>query len=229
MSAKKPKAAISWSSGKDSAYALLRTIQSGQYDVVALLTTITRTYERVAMHGVREELLEKQAECIGLPLIKIDIPARSTNEIYEKRMRTALDKLRDMGVKYVIFGDLFLQDIRVYREEMMKDTGIDPVFPLWNSDTRALGLEMIEEGIEAKIVCIDTRTLDTEYGGKDYNRDFLDSLPTEIDPCGENGEFHTFVHNAPFFNNRIPIRTGDSVERDGFFFTDIVLDKKITP
>lgn len=216
-----PKAAVSWSSGKDSAYALLSAIRSREYELVALLTTVTSTYDRVSMHGVREELLARQSENIGLPVIKAVIPPNSSNEVYESVMQEATEKLKKSGVEYLIFGDIFLKDVREYREARMKGTGIKPVFPLWGMDTKELSKKIIESGIVASIVCLDPKKLDKKFGGAIYDHDFLESLPEDVDRCGENGEFHTLVHKTPFFKKDIPVAIGVSVERDGFLFTDL--------
>lgn len=220
---KRPRAAVSWSSGKDSAYALHKVLKSGDYEVVALLTTVTDAFDRVSMHGVREELLRKQAESVGIPITKVLIPPNSTNKIYEEKMSEAIEVLKNMGVEYMIFGDLFLEDIRSYRESRMDGTGIEPVFPLWGIDTGRLAREMIETGLEARVVCLNPEKLDRKFGGSSFDMDFIDSLPESVDPCGENGEFHTFVTGAPFFNRNLRVETGISVERDGFYFTDLYM------
>ena len=221
VSSNLPKAAISWSSGKDSTMALYKTLMSHEIQPVTLLTTVNVDYERVSMHGVREELLFKQAEMCGLPLLKVEIPKVSSNQIYENAMRGAINKLKEMDVKYVVFGDIFLEDVRDYRIAMMKGTGIEPVFPLWGQNPHQLANEIINAGIKAKIVCLDPRKLDESFGGRDFNGGFLKDLPKEVDPCGENGEFHTFAYSAPFFSESIKIRVGQSAFRDGFYFTDL--------
>lgn len=223
ISEKGPKAAVSWSSGKDSAYAYYKALQSKEYDIIALLTTVTSSYDRVSMHGVREELLMEQARSIGLPLIKAEISPKSSNEEYEKAMEKATTTLRKMGVEYLIFGDIFLQDVREYRENRLEGTGIKPLFPLWNENTDELAVKIIDSGINAHIVCLDTKKMDEQFGGASFDKNLLDSLPEGIDRCGENGEFHTFVHRAPFFKEDIPIVIGESLEREGFFFTDIYM------
>lgn len=220
---RRPRAAVSWSSGKDSAYAMYSAVKSGKYDVVALLTTVTSSYERVSMHGVRESLLMEQTKKAGLPLIKAVIPPKSTNEEYDKAMSKAIEEMKQLGIEYLIFGDIFLEDVREYREKRMERTGIKPVFPLWGRNTKELASEIINAGIYAEIVCLDPKKLDREFGGSPFDSELLDSLPDSVDPCGENGEFHTFVLKAPFFSEDIPVAKGNSVERDGFLFTDLFL------
>lgn len=218
----RPRAAMSWSSGKDSSMALYRILESEKFNVVTLLTTVNMDYERVSMHGVREELLQMQADACDLPMLKVKIPKESTNEIYEEAMQKSIDELKRQKVEYMIFGDIFLQDVRDYRIKMMKGTGIEPVFPLWGENTSKLAREIIDAGIRARISTIDPRKVSTELGGSDFNRDLLSRLPGNVDPCGENGEFHSFVYNAPFFRHPIKIRNGESVMRDGFYFTDLI-------
>ncbi|MEM0155638.1 MAG: diphthine--ammonia ligase [Thermoplasmataceae archaeon] len=219
----KPKAAVSWSTGKDSAYALLRTLAEGKYDVIALLTTVTTTYNRVSMHGVRQDLLLEQARRIGLPVVEAKIPSKSDNATYEASMANATQELRGMGVTHIIFGDIFLQDVRDYRESKMRGTGIEPVFPLWGNNTKSLAEEIISSGIKARIVSLDPTKLDRKFGGSEFDMDFLRTIPKEVDPCGEKGEFHTLVYDAPFFRLPIPVTNGDSVDREGFYFTDVTV------
>lgn len=220
------RAAISWSSGKDSAYAFYRTLKEDRFEIVALLTTVTGTYERVSMHGVRKELLQEQASSIGLPVVVAEIPPNSDNATYEASMSRAIRTLKEMGVTHIIFGDIFLQDVREYRESKMRGTGVEPVFPLWGNDTKSLADDIISSGIKARIVCLDPTKTDRKFGGSEFNREFLGTISVDIDPCGEKGEFHTFVYDAPFFRNPVPVMNGESVERDGFYFTDVVLDRK---
>ena len=217
-----PKAAVSWSSGKDSSMALYKTLKAGEVRPVTLLTTVNVDYDRVSMHGVREELLLRQAENCGLPLLKVEIPKDSSNQIYQTAMKVAIRKLKEMGVRYMIFGDIYLEDVRDYRISMMKGTGIEPIFPLWGENPANLADEIIEAGIRAKIVCLDPRKLNESFGGRDFDRELLKELPGQVDPCGEKGEFHTFVYNAPFFKEPMNVRTGKSVLRNGFYFTDLV-------
>lgn len=218
----KPKVAISWSSGKDSAYAYYRIGQSGEYDIRVLLTTVTDTYDRVSMHGVREVLLEEQARQAGKQLLKVVIPPDCPNEIYEDRMGEALANIKAMGIEYIVFGDIFLEDIRKYRESRLKGTGITPLFPLWGMEPKNLAREIINSGIRARIACLDPRKLGQEFAGSDFDMGLLERLPPDVDWCGENGEFHTFVYGAPFFTENIRISTGDTVEREGFCFSDII-------
>ena len=217
-----PKAAVSWSSGKDSSMALYKTLKGGEVQPVTLLTTVNVDYDRVSMHGVREELLLMQAKNCGLPLLKVEIPKDSSNQIYQTAMKEAIRKLKEMGVRYMIFGDIFLEDVRDYRISMMKGSGIEPIFPLWGQNPAKLAYEIIEAGIRARIVCLDPRKLNESFGGRDFDRELLKDLPDQVDPCGENGEFHTFVYNAPFFKEPIKVRTEQSVLRSGFYFTDLV-------
>lgn len=215
-------AAVSWSSGKDSSIALQEILKSGKFNIVTLLTTVNADYDRVSMHGVREELLQKQAKACGLPMLKVEIPKNSTNQIYDEAMKRAIETLKSLNVQYMIFGDIFLEDVREYRIRMMKGTGIEPLFPLWGRNTTELAQKIIESGIKAKISCVDPSKVDKTLGGADFDLEFLKSLPDDVDPCGENGEFHTFVYDAPFFNEPVNVRKGESVFREGFYFTDLV-------
>jgi uncharacterized protein (TIGR00290 family) len=224
--AARPKAWLAWSSGKDSAWAL-HTVRAGRdpdcaLEVVALLTTVNRTYQRVAMHAVREGLLEMQAAAAGLPLVKVPIPSPCPNEIYEAAMSEAMARARAEGVRYVIFGDLFLEDIRAYRERQLAQCGMTPVFPLWGRDTRELAEDMVARGLSAYVTCVDPRKLGHSFAGRRFDRDFLAALPRAVDPCGENGEFHTFACAGPMFHEEIPVTPGEIVERDGFVFADLL-------
>lgn len=216
------KAIISWSSGKDSAYALWVAQQSRSWDIVGALTTVTGTYDRVAMHGVRRTLLRAQAQALGLPLTEVEIPSACTNEIYEERFGAALLAVRERGIRTVIFGDLFLEDIRAYRVRQLTQLGMEGVFPLWQRDTRALAAEMIASGLRATLVCLDPRVLDRRFAGRTFDQRLLDELPAGVDPCGENGEFHTFVWAGPMFQAPISVVTGEVVERGGFVFADVL-------
>lgn len=218
----KPKAWLAWSSGKDSAWALHMLRRSGEFDVVALLTTVNRTHQRVAMHAVREVLVEMQAEAAGLPLVKVSIPSPCTNEVYEQAMAEAMARARADGVTHVAFGDLFLEDIRAYREKNLAACGMTPVFPLWLQDTRRLADEMIAGGLSAFLTCIDPRKLDRSFAGRRFDPQFLRDLPGSVDPCGENGEFHTFASAGPMFSRQIRVSAGEIVERDGFVFADLL-------
>ena len=237
-SAAKPKAWVAWSSGKDAAWALhvvggmstsrdsrredTPPTMAGEVEVVGLLTTITEPYDRVSMHGVRREIVEAQAEAVGLPLHKVLIPAPCSNEAYEAAMARAMTAAKAEGVTHVIFGDLYLEDVRRYREEKLAPTGIRPLFPLWGADTRTLAREMIAAGVRAHVTCLDPRKLPRELAGHAYDIAFLDALPAGADPCGENGEFHTCILAGPMFRQPIAASVGITVERDGFVFTDLV-------
>ena len=188
-----PRAILSWSSGKDSAMALHRILTTKQLEVVCLVTTVTDRYHRVSMHGVREELLDLQAKSLGYEIEKVQIPYPCPNEIYEEKMRRLLSKWKEQGVSHVIFGDLFLEDIRKYREEKLAQIGLTPVFPLWREDTTILAKEMIRVGFRGLVTCVDPKKLDPGFVGRQFGDSFLNDLPPEVDPCGENGEFHTFV------------------------------------
>jgi uncharacterized protein (TIGR00290 family) len=217
-----PKAWLAWSSGKDSAWALHTMRQSGEFEVVSLLTTLNRTHQRVAMHAVRESLVEMQAEAVGLPLVKVPIPAPCPNEIYERAMAEAMERAKAEGVSHVIFGDLFLEDIRAYREKQLAGCGMTPVFPLWRRDTRKLADEMLAGGLSAYLTCIDPRKLARGFAGRRFDGGLLAALPPEVDPCGENGEFHTFANAGPMFRETISVEVGEIVEREGFVFADLL-------
>jgi uncharacterized protein (TIGR00290 family) len=219
---KRPKAWLAWSSGKDSAWSLQTVRQSGEVDVVALLTTVNRTFQRVAMHAVRESLLELQAAEAGLPLVKVSIPSPCPNEVYEQAMSEAMERARAEGVYHVVFGDLFLEDIRAYREKQLASCGMTPVFPLWGKDTRRLAEDMIAGGLHAHLTCVDPRKLDRSFAGRRLDAELLCALPAGVDPCGENGEFHTCVSAGPMFRRPIPVVNGEVVERDGFVFADLL-------
>jgi uncharacterized protein (TIGR00290 family) len=219
---KPPKAWLAWSSGKDSAWALHTVRQSGEFDVVALLTTVNRTHERVAMHAVRESSLEMQSLETGLPLVTVSIPSPCSNEIYEQAMSVAMAQARADGVRHIIFGDLFLEDIRTYRENKLAVCGMTPVFPLWGRDTRRLAEDMLTGGLSAHLTCVDPRKLGRTFAGRRFDRALLGALPLHVDPCGENGEFHTFTSAEPMFRRAIPLTPGEIVERDGFVFADLL-------
>jgi uncharacterized protein (TIGR00290 family) len=213
---------VSWSSGKDSAWSLHLLRQDPGIELAALLTTFNSAANRVAMHAVRRELVEAQAHRIGLPLWSIDLPWPCSNSVYEDLMLGMCRRAIEDGITAVAFGDLFLQDIRDYRERQLDQTGLRPLFPVWQIPTRELAAELIGAGVKAKITCIDPAKLDASYAGREYDADFLNSLPAGIDPCGENGEFHTFVYDAPVFSSAIPVEVGEKVERDGFVFADVL-------
>lgn len=213
---------LSWSSGKDSAWALHVLRQRPGLEVAGLLTTFNETADRVAMHAVRRELVDAQAAAAGLPLWSVDLPSPCPNTEYERRMRAMIDRARDAGITHVAFGDLFLEDVRDYRIRMMADTGIEPLFPLWGSDTAELARTMVDDGLRAVLTCVDPKQLPAHFAGRSYDADFLAELPPGVDPCGERGEFHTFCHAGPMFAREIAVRVGETVSRDGFCFTDVV-------
>ena len=214
---------MAWSSGKDSAFALHEARATGDLDVVGLLTTLTEDYGRVSMHGVREAILDRQAEALGLPCRKVRIPAGCVNADYERAMEAAMSEARDDGIERVVFGDLFLEDVRAYRERMLAGSGIEPVFPLWGRPTPALAAEMVAAGLRARIVCLDPRRLPASFAGREFDAALLAELPADVDPCGENGEFHTCVTGGPMFRQSLDVVPGETVERDGFVFADLRL------
>jgi len=218
----RPKAWLAWSSGKDSAWALHLVRQSGDFEIVALLTTVNRTYERVAMHAVRESLLEMQAAAAGLPLVKVGIPSPCPNAVYEQAMSEAMAQARAEGVWHAVFGDLFLEDIRAYREKQLADCGMTPVFPVWGIETRRLAEDMLAGGLSAYLTCVDPRKLDRSFAGRRFDASLLADLPRGVDPCWENGEFHTFANAGPMFRETIPVEVGEIVERDSFIFADLL-------
>ena len=213
---------LAWSSGKDSAFSLhvLRAMED--VEVVGLLTTVNETHDRVAMHAVRRSLLEAQAEAAGVPLMIVRIPEACTNAAYEAAMGAALEEATARGVRGVAFGDLFLEDIRRYRERQMAGTGLRLLFPLWGRPTAGLAREMLRAGLRARITCVDPRALDGSFAGREFDRELLDDLPPGVDPCGENGEFHTFAWDGPMFAHPVRVRGGEVVERDGFVFADLL-------
>jgi uncharacterized protein (TIGR00290 family) len=218
----RPKALIAWSSGKDSAWALHEVRRSGDYEVVGGLTTVTDTFARVSMHGVREALLMSQLDAAGLEPIIVRIPYPCPNEVYEREMATALQAAKARGVAHMIFGDLFLEDVRAYREHQLARTGITPVFPLWQRPTAALARAMIAAGVEAHLAVVDLKKLSAGFAGRSYDADLLDELPASADPCGENGEFHSFVSAGPMLRRKIAVSVGETVERDGFAYADLL-------
>jgi uncharacterized protein (TIGR00290 family) len=213
---------LSWSSGKDSAWALHLLRRQPGIEVVALLTTFNAAAGRVAMHAVRRELVEAQAERTGLPMWSVDLPSPCSNEAYEERMGAMCRRAVAEGIAAVAFGDLFLEDVRAYRERQLRGTGLEPLFPVWGLPTGALARDMIAAGVRAKITCIDPKKLPPTFAGRDYDPEFVADLPAGIDPCGENGEFHSFVYSSPAFSRPIPVRAGEIVERDGFVFADVM-------
>lgn len=223
MASERPKTLLSWSSGKDSAWSLHVLREQAEVEIVGLLTTVNVTHERVAMHAVRRELLRAQADAAGLPLIEVPIPVGCTNAQYDDAMAATLGKARDEGVTRVAFGDLYLEDIRRYREERLAGTGIEPLFPLWGLPTRTLIHTMLEGGLRARVTCVDPRQIPAELSGSEIDEAFLAALPPEADPCGENGEYHSFAFAGPMFRTDIEIDVGERVERDGFVFTDLTV------
>ena len=213
---------LSWSSGKDSAWALHELRASREFEVTGLLTTVNRDAGRVAMHAVREELLEAQAAAAGLPLLKVSIPSPCSNVVYEEAMGAAMAQARAEGIVHVAFGDLFLEDIRRYREEKLHAVGMTPIFPLWGRNTRVLAREMVEGGLRAYLTCVDPRQLDRRFAGRRFDASLLDEWPAGVDPCGENGEFHTFAFAGPMFSAGLAVELGEIVERDGFVFADVL-------
>jgi uncharacterized protein (TIGR00290 family) len=216
------KALLAWSSGKDSAWSLHVLRGRPDVEVVGLLTTVNEAYDRVAMHAVRTSLLEAQAEAAGLPLTTVTIPSPCPNDVYEAAMAEALSEARLRGVEAVAFGDLFLEDIRRYRESRMEGTGLVPLFPLWQRPTRALADEMLAGGLKAFLTCVDPRACPPAFAGRAFDRALLDELPASVDRCGENGEFHTFAWDGPMFRHPVAVRGGEVVERDGFVFADLL-------
>ncbi|MDP2738798.1 MAG: ATP-binding protein [Pseudorhodobacter sp.] len=217
-----PKAVLSWSSGKDCAFALLEARRLGLADVVALLTTTNEAFDRVAMHGTRTALLRAQAAAAGLPLIEVPLPWPCSNEQYEARMVAAMARVSALGVRQMIFGDLFLEDVRAYREARLAPLGIEAIFPLWGRPTAALAQEMIASGFDARLVTVDPRKLPASFAGRKLDAALLAELPPGVDPCGENGEFHTAVVAGPMFSAPIPVVSGDVVTRDGFVYADLI-------
>jgi uncharacterized protein (TIGR00290 family) len=218
----RPRAILAWSSGKDSAWALHVLRQQQEVEVVGLLTTINEHFDRVAMHAVRSELLRAQALAVGLPLHPVAIPWPCSNEDYEAAMSNAVTQLKRNGVSVMAFGDLFLEDVRKYREDKLRGTGIEPVFPLWGIPTSNLARQMLDGGLRARLTCIDPKQLSAQFAGREFDADLLRDLPAEVDPCGERGEFHSFVYDGPMFKHPVPIRAGEIVERDGFVFADLL-------
>jgi uncharacterized protein (TIGR00290 family) len=218
----RPKAIISWSSGKDSAWALHVLRARGDVEVTGMLTTVTAEFSRVAMHAVREALLDAQAQSLGLPCRRVKLPWPCSNDVYEREMAEALQAARAAGVTLVVFGDLFLRDVRSYREAKLAGTGLSPVFPLWDRDTRELAGEMIDGGLQAMLTCVDPKKLDKSFAGRSFDRALLGDLPGNVDPCGENGEFHTYAWAGPMFAAPIQVAAGAVVERDGFVFADLL-------
>ena len=218
----RPRALLAWSSGKDSAWSLHVLRQQGEVEVVGLLTTVNQAFDRVAMHAVRRELLAAQAAAVGLPLTTVEIPYPCSNAQYEAAMAAAMERARGDGVAAVAFGDLFLEDVRRYREDRMHGTGIAPLFPIWGIPTDVLARRMVDAGLRARLTCVDPKKLPPTFVGRDFDAALLADLPAGIDPCGERGEFHSFAYAGPMFERPVPIRNGDVVDRDGFVFADLL-------
>jgi uncharacterized protein (TIGR00290 family) len=213
---------MSWSSGKDSALALHHALSGGEVEVTGLLTTVNAEFDRVAMHGVRRALLERQAEALGLPLHVVELPWPCSNEIYEQLMGTAVTAAVTAGAAAMVFGDLFLTDVRAYRERMLEGTGLRPLFPLWRRPTPEIARELIASGVRALVTCVDRAQAPSELAGRWYDDELLAELPAAVDRCGENGEFHTVVVDGPDFTAPLAVTVGEIVERDGFVFADVV-------
>jgi uncharacterized protein (TIGR00290 family) len=220
----RPKALISWSSGKDSAFALHEVRQAGELDIVGAVTTVTETFGRVSIHGVRREILLAQLEAAGLPPCIVPIPYPCPNETYEARMGEAVATAVREGITHIVFGDLYLADIRAYRESRLAGSGITPVFPLWDRPTLPLARAMIASGMQAYLATVDLKKLPAEFAGRKFDAELLADLPDGIDPCGENGEFHTCVVAGPMFSRPLGVKPGARVERDGYAYCDLALD-----
>ena len=221
------KTLMSWSSGKDSAWTVHVLRQRGGVELGGLLTTINEAAQRVAMHAVRVEVLQAQADALGLPLWQIPIPSPCPNEVYERVMAAAVQRAVAEGFTQIAFGDLFLEDVRRYREERLAGTGLTPLFPLFGADTPALAREMIAAGVRARITCLNPTILDRSFAGREFDAALLADLPPGVDPCAERGEFHTCAYDGPMFSRPVPIETGVTVERDGFVFTDVVIGNQV--
>ena len=215
------KCLVSWSSGKDSAWMVHVLRQSG-VELGGVLTTVNEVHQRVAMHAVRVELLQAQADALGLPLRQIAIPSPCPNEVYERAMAGAVERAVSEGFTHVAFGDLFLEDIRRYREERLAGTGLTPMFPLFGADTAALARTMVAGGLRARLTCVNPKVVDRRFAGREFDSALLDELPPSVDPCGERGEFHSFAYAGPMFDKPIAIASGEVVERDGFVFADVL-------
>jgi uncharacterized protein (TIGR00290 family) len=221
------KTLVSWSSGKDSAWTVHVLRQRGGVELGGLLTTINEAAQRVAMHAVRVDVLQAQADALGLPLWQIPIPSPCPNEVYERVMAAAVQRAVAEGFTQIAFGDLFLEDVRRYREERLAGTGLTPLFPLFGADTPALAREMIAAGVRARITCLNPKILDRSFAGREFHAALLADLPPGVDPCAERGEFHTCAYDGPMFSRPVPIETGVTVERDGFVFTDVVIGNQV--
>ena len=222
VTASKTPVVLCWSGGKDSAMALFELRNSAEYEVVALLTTVTRDFDRISMHGVSRTLLHRQAELVGVPLDEVWISLGAGNAEYEASMEQMLTGYRTRGITTVAFGDIFLEDLRAYREENLKRVEMDAIFPIWKRETRELAREFIAAGFRSITCCVDSRHLDESFLGRVIDDNFLMALPEGVDPCGENGEYHSFAFAGPIFRQSLPVRTGEMVRRDSFMFCDLL-------
>ena len=219
---------LSWSSGKDSAWSLYLLRQQNEHEIVGLLTTFNQAANRVAMHAVRRSLVEAQARTAGIPLWDVDLPQPCSNEDYESIMKQTCKAAVQSGIECIAFGDLFLTDIRAYREKQLENSGLQPIFPVWGTPTAKLAHSMIKSGVHAKLTCVDPKRLSPEFVGREFDEQLLSDLPPEVDPCGENGEFHTFVYAGPMFGHNLSVEVGEIVSRDGFVFADLSLNQNET-
>ena len=223
------KCLVSWSSGKDSAWLVHVLRARGEVGIGGLLTTVNESVQRVAMHAVRVDLVAAQAEALGLPLRQVAIPSPCPNDAYERAMESAIRRAFDEGFTHVAFGDLFLEDVRRYRESRLEGTGLTPLFPLFGADTAKLAQEMVAAGLRARLTCVDPRALDARFAGREFDAALVAELPPSVDPCGERGEFHTFAYDGPMFAWPVPVELGPLVERDGFVFQDLTGDAGVSP
>lgn len=215
------KILVGWSGGKDSSMMLYELQKSGRYEIEALLTTVTETYDRISMHGVRNALLERQAEALRIPLCKVGIPTKCSNEIYEAKMREVMERYQSQGINSAAFGDLYLQDIREYREKNLARIGMTGIFPIWKRDTTEILKEFLNLGFKAVVCCVNPKLLDPSFAGRIIDKNFMNDLPSGVDPCGENGEYHSFVFDGPIFKEPVPISIGPVILRDSFYFCDL--------
>jgi len=216
---------VSWSGGKDSTLALNEILSSSNYEVHSLITTVTEGYDRISIHGVRNELLQQQVQSIGLPLHKVSIPKDSTNEQYESAFKKVLLKFKNKGINEIVFGDIFLEDVKKYRDDLLVTLDMKGIYPIWKKDSKVLARKFIELGFKAVTTCIDSQQIDKKFAGREYDSEFLNNLPNSADPCGENGEFHTFVYDGPLFDKKINFTKGEIVFRDDrFYYCDLIMD-----
>lgn len=218
------KVIVSWSSGKDSAWMLFQLLKDPSIEVVGLCCSINREAKRVAMHGVQIDLLQKQADALNLPLDLIELPFPCSNEDYLNQMSAYINSLKERNIDAMAFGDLYLDDVKAYREDMFADSGIEVIFPLWQSDTKAIPQQLFDAGFRTFITCIDPAKIPSDLIGIEYNQAYIDALPADVDPCGENGEFHSFIFDAPMFSQPIKVKKGEVVERDGFLYADVLCE-----